>query len=190
PATNFAELRVIDLAAGGNGRPMLGVSVRDFDISRDEREIAYTSVASDGEPEIWLAPLDHHEPPHLVTRGGDGVSFGAGDELIFRSIEKTKNFLMRVRKDGTGRARVYDVPIGSRATVSADGSWAFVGFVAIPLAGGEPRQICGSSFCTAAWSPDGRFLYVDTLPESEPGRTLAFPLAKGQSLPEFPGNVT
>src|SRR5262249_32125011 len=165
PATNFAELRVIDLAAGGNGRPMLGVSVRDFDISRDEREIAYTSVASDGEPaEIWLAPLDHHEPRHLVTRGGDGVQFGAGDELIFRGIEKTTNFLMRVRKDGTGRARVSDEPHYGKPTVSPDGSWAFLGFVAIPLAGGEPRQICGSRSCEAAWSPDGRFLYLDTLP--------------------------
>jgi Tol biopolymer transport system component len=189
PATNFSELRVLDLATGRSDHALPGVSVRDFDISHDEREIAYTTEASDGISEIWLAPLDHHEPAHRVTRGGDGVSFGAGDELIFRSNEATMNFLTRVRKDGTGRARAYDAPLGGRPTVSPDGAWAFLGRTAIPLAGGKPRPICQSSFCFAAWSPDGRFLYLDTKPESEPGRTLVFPLAKGQSFPDLPAGV-
>jgi hypothetical protein len=180
---------VLDLATGRSDHALPGVSVRDFDISHDEREIAYTTEASDGISEIWLAPLDHHEPAHRVTRGGDGVSFGAGDELIFRSNEATMNFLTRVRKDGTGRARAYDAPLGGRPTVSPDGAWAFLGRTAIPLAGGKPRPICQSSFCFAAWSPDGRFLYLDTKPESEPGRTLVFPLAKGQSFPDLPAGV-
>jgi hypothetical protein len=32
-------------------------------------------------------------------------------------------------------------------------------------------------------------MYVDTKPESEPGLTLAFPLAKGQSFPDLPAGV-
>jgi len=189
PTANLTELRVIDLTTGRNDRPVPGVSVRDFDISRDEREIAYTTAASDGEWEISLTPLDHHEAPHVVVRGGDEVSFGPGDELLFRSIEKTQNFLMRVHKDGTGQARVTEVPIIQKRAVSPDGAWTLAdaspGFVAIPLAGGEPRLIC-KIYCSGFWSPDGRFLYVDTAPGSSPGRTLGFPLAQRQSLPDLP----
>jgi serine/threonine protein kinase/Tol biopolymer transport system component len=188
PATNFAELRVLDLASGRSELALPGVSVRDFDISHDDREVAYTTDASDGVSEIWLAPLDHRAAAHRVTRGGDAVSFAAGDELIFRSNEATTNFLMRIRKDGTGRARAYDAPLNSRPTVSADGLWATIGNTAIPLAGGKRRPICQNG-CTATWSPNGRLMYVDTKPESEPGRTLVFPLPKGQTFPDLPAGV-
>jgi Tol biopolymer transport system component len=199
PATDFAELRVIDLETGRNDRPVPDVSVRDFDISRDEREVAYTTKTGDGKSEIWLAPLDHSQPAHRITSDGDNVSFGAGDELIFRGFDKTQNFLMRVRKDGTGHERVSDAPILEKVAVSPDGTWALggtsdaagsglPGLVAIPLRGGQMRLIC-RAYCTGAWSPDGRFLYVDTQSVSDPGRTLAFPIASGESMPELPAGV-
>jgi eukaryotic-like serine/threonine-protein kinase len=195
PTTSVTELHVVDLATSRSDSPVRGVSVRDFDVSHDEREIAYTTLASDGELEISLAPVDHHESPHVVTRGGDQVSFAAGDELIFRGIEKTQNFLTRVRKDGTGRARVTDLPIVGKHAVSPDGAWALAqtpsvpgGLVAIPLAGGEPRPLC-KFYCGAIWSPDGRVLYVDTAPGSPPGRTLEYPIPTGKSLPDLPPGV-
>jgi hypothetical protein len=38
------------------------------------------------------------------------------------------------------------------------------------------------------WSPDGKFLYVGIQPDSltDPGKTLAIPLAAGQILPAIP----
>jgi serine/threonine protein kinase len=188
PTSNHTELRVIDLVTGRTDKPVPGVSVRDFDISRDEREIAYTTEGSNGGLEISLMPLDHHESPNIVTRDGDQVSFGPGEQLIFRSVEKTQNFLARVQKDGTGRTRVTDRPINWIVAVSPDGKWALAGgggVMAIPLAGGEPRLVC-KLYCGGTWSPDGRFFYIDTAPGSSPGRTLEYPIAPGQSLPDLP----
>jgi DNA-binding winged helix-turn-helix (wHTH) protein len=195
PTSNLTELRLIDLASGKSDRPLPGVSVRDFDISRDELEVAYTERTVTGESEIWLAPLDHGRPPLQVTSAGDEVSFGASDDLIFRGFEETHNFLTRVRKDGTGRARVMDQPILDKQAVSPDGAWALVaapaaengspGVVAIPLDRGEPRVLCGG-YCGGHWSPDGRFFYIDTEIGSTPGRTLEYPMAPGQSLPDLP----
>jgi hypothetical protein len=199
PTTSFTELRAIDLATGRSDRRLLDMSVEDFDVSRDEREIAYTTVASDGKSEIWLAPLDHHESAHLVARDGDQVSFGPNDELIFRDLDGARNFLTRVRKDGTGRARVTDVPILGKGMISPDRTWVLAGspdaaghgsalMTAIPLGQGEPRLIC-KLFCRPFWSPDGRFLYVDTAPGAPPGRTLQYPIAQGQSLPDMPADM-
>jgi hypothetical protein len=38
------------------------------------------------------------------------------------------------------------------------------------------------------WSPDGKFLYVGIQPDSltDPGKTLAIPLAAGEILPAIP----
>jgi hypothetical protein len=49
-------------------------------------------------------------------------------------------------------------------------------------------MIC-RSFCGIFWSPDGRFLYIDTAPGSLPGRTLEYPIAKGQSLRDLPAGA-
>ena len=61
--------------------------------------------------------------------------------------------------------------------------------MAIPLGQGEPRLLC-KLYCQASWSPDGRFLYVDTAPGSLPGRTLEYPIAQGQSLPDLPAGMS
>jgi Tol biopolymer transport system component len=43
PTTSFIELRAIDLGTGRTDHPLPDVSVKDFDVSHDEREIAYTT---------------------------------------------------------------------------------------------------------------------------------------------------
>ena len=45
-------------------------------ISRDEKEVAFTTMDSGGESQIWLASLDRRTPPRLIARAGDQVSFG------------------------------------------------------------------------------------------------------------------
>ena len=64
-----------------------------------------------------------------------------------------------------------------------------VGSMAIPLGQGEPRLLC-KLYCAASWSPDGRFLYVDTAPGSAPGRTLEYPIAQGRSLPDLSADMS
>ena len=50
-------------------------------------------------------------------------------------------------------------------------------------------RIC-EIYCHMAWSTDGRFLFVSVEEPSlsSAGRTLAIPVAAGETLPEFPAS--
>jgi len=63
-------------------------TVRNFDISLDEKEVAFTSTAGDGESQIWLASFDRQSAPRPIARSGDFVSFAANGELVFLQLEK------------------------------------------------------------------------------------------------------
>ena len=190
------ELRVTDLASAKVDRLLPGTSVTDYAISRDEKEVAY-STQTGGEPQIWLASLDHHAPPRMVTRNGDQVSFGSAGELIFRSLEDKHNFAARVGTDGAGRAHVSETPILGIMGTSPQGEWVAVGTTlgdgeptgetkAFATAGGAVRSICTYG-CPVEWSADGRTLYVATdTSGSTAGTTLAIPLLPGKSLPDLP----
>ena len=82
-----------------------GVSVSDYEISRDEKEVAFTTTDGNGTSQIWLAALDRRTPPRQIAQGGDQVSFGPEEDLVFRSVADN-NALIRIKKDGTGRSRV------------------------------------------------------------------------------------
>jgi Tol biopolymer transport system component len=186
-----AELRSMDLASGKTDSVLPGLSVTDYDISHDEREVAFTTTSSAGEAEIWLASLDRSTPPRLVARGGDKVSFAADRELVFRSLEEHANTLVRIKKDGSGREQITTALVLNKYGVSPDGEWAIVfspgtdkdgapETVAIPVHGGAPRRIGGPNDA-GAWSSNGRVFYL-TLDE----QTLAIPVPPGKSLPELP----
>jgi Tol biopolymer transport system component len=193
-----AELRSVDLGSGKSDTVLPGVSMTDYDISPDEKEVAFTTIESDGESTIWLASLDRRTPPRKIA-AGDEASFGPAGEVIFRSL-KENNALVRIKKDGTGRGRITTVPVEDKFAVSPDGDWVLVwspgsgekdppGTLAIPTRGGAARKICVD--CWAAWSADGRFFYVATSPSSvqttiTPAMTLAIPVPAGKSLPDLP----
>ncbi len=63
-----AELRSVDLGSGKSDSVLPGVSVTDYEISRDEKEVAFTTTDSGGESQIWLAPLDRRTPPREIAR--------------------------------------------------------------------------------------------------------------------------
>ena len=84
--TAAADLRSVDLATGKSDTLLSGQSVTAYAISRDEKEVAFTTTNADGQSQIWLAPLDRRTPPRLIVETGDQVSFGAPGELIFRSL--------------------------------------------------------------------------------------------------------
>jgi len=201
-----AELRSLDLGSGKSDTLLPGVSVIDFDISSDEKLVAFS--ANDG-PErkssIWLASLDRDSPPRQIARDGDQVSFGADGELIFRSLTEN-NALVRIRQDGTGRERIMSPPVLEKFGVSPDGQWALVfspgaggipgtpgATLAVPTRGGATREICPGGDCRAAWSADGRFFYVvNYIANSRSasvltrGKALAIPVPPGKSLPDLP----
>jgi serine/threonine protein kinase/Tol biopolymer transport system component len=193
-----AELRSVELGSGKSDAVLPGVSITDYDISPDEKEVAFTTTDSNGESTIWLASLDRRTPPRKIA-DGDEVSFGADGELIFRSLSEN-NTLVRIRKDETGRSPITTVPVLDKFGVSPDGAWVLVwspgsgekappGIFAVPTQGGAARKICAE--CWAMWSTDGRFFYLASQRTSSPstnatGTTLVIPVPAGKSLPDLP----
>jgi Tol biopolymer transport system component len=190
-----AELRAVDLGSGKTDSVLPGVSVAAYDISLDEKEVAFTTIDGGGESQIWLASLDRRTPPRRIARGADQVSFGADGDLVFRSLGEKSDVLVRIKKDGNGREPLATVPILEKGSVSPDGEWVTVfnagGLFSVPLHAGATRKICDAP-CRAEWSSDGRFFYVhvdrrDTTLAS-PGETLAIPVPSGKSLPDLPAS--
>jgi serine/threonine protein kinase len=197
-----ADLRSVDLATGKSDTLLSGQSVTAFVMSRDEKEVAFTTTNADGQSQIWLAPLDRRTSPLLIVEAGDQVSFGAPGELIFRSLAKG-NALARIKTDGSGFERVPTVSILEKRDVSPDGEWVIIHTpstgdrpvvedVAVPLRGGVPKKICEA--CITGWSQDGRFFYVAgdvKTSTSSARRAFAIPVPAGQALPDFPaGGIT
>jgi len=183
-----AELRSLDPKSGTSESVLSGVSVRDYEISRDEKEVAFTTTDGNGTSQIWLAPLDRRTPPRQIVQGGDQVSFGPEEDLVFRSVAEN-NALIRIKKDGTGRSRVTGDTVIGKFGLSPDGKWVAAsptggGTFAIPVHGGAPVKICALR-CRPTWSSDGGFFYVSG-PGTGTGKTLVFAVQSGRSLPDLP----
>ena len=180
-----ADLRSVDLASGKSDTVLSGQSVTNYVISRDEKDVAFTTMDGGGASQIWLAPLDRRTSPRLIASAGDQVSFGAAGELIFRSLGEN-NALVRIKTDGTGRERIPTVSVLAKGDVSPDGEWviirapgtgkdAVLATLAVPIHGGVPKIIC--YICSATWSTDGKFFYVGsdrTLPRPPQERRSRF----------------
>jgi hypothetical protein len=203
--SSSSELRSVDLASGKTDSPLPGVSVTDYDISSDDKEVAFTTTDSSGKPRIGLASLDRRTPPRQIAPAGDQVSFAGDGHLIFRSLEEKTNLLIRIQKDGGGREQITTVPVLDKGGVSPDGEWVLVGSpgagadaipatLAVPIRGNAPaRKICAPT-CQAGWSSDGKFFYVSLDPSAAaispgtPGKVLAIPVPAGKALPELPAS--
>jgi serine/threonine protein kinase len=184
------ELRRMDLSSGRTERLITDRPVTQFNLSPDEREVGFTTMTPAGAPEIWLASIDRSTPPRRMSESADQVAF-AGPDLVFRSLENTRNFVVRIGKDGRGRRRVTDTPILGRLHLSPDGKWATAGAegglqsttpgtLAISLDSGTTRLLCGG--CEALWGPDGKWLYA--IPIVGGAGRIAVPLGTSQEPPE------
>jgi Tol biopolymer transport system component len=192
------ELYTVNIASGKADRLFPGVVVKDFDISRDDLEVVYSTIEK-GEKQIWIAPLDHRSSPRLVTRSGDHVSFGANGEVVFRQLDERVNYLARVNTDGSGRQRISPIAVIDKQVVSPDGEWVVAAtaeegkdasrhVLAIPIHGGVAQTICQER-CLARWSADGRMFYLDIVTGAMRGKTVAIPVPAGRTLPVVPDAV-
>jgi hypothetical protein len=185
----------VDLRSGKTETVLPGVSVSDYDLSRDEKEIVYTTKEGDKDSRISLTSLDRRTPPRQIATAGDQVSFGAEGDIFFRLFEQSTNTLARIKQDGSGWHKVGTVSIVNKYAVSPDGEWVIVhsananegaATLAVPVDGGPPRRICIQN-CPAAWSSDGRFFYVARgASATAPARTLALPVPAGKTFPDLP----
>jgi sugar lactone lactonase YvrE len=194
----ISTLRILDVASGRTETVLANARIIDYDISRDDTEVAYTTRDDTGESQVWHSSVDRRTAPRLIARNADQVSFGATRDLIFRSLEGPANTLVRATVDGSAPPQRLDTPpVHDKGDVSPDGQWVIVlspgaahessSALAVSLNGGAARAVC-KAYCWTAWSPDGRFLYVPVGAGalSVPSSTLVFPLVEGESLPELP----
>lgn len=187
------SLAKLDIASGRQEPMLTGFAVDGYDISHDERHVVFTTT-NDGVSEIWIAPLDRHEPPRRLVRGGDEAAFDREGRVYFRRLGESTNHLHRVGADGGRDERLIDAPILEFDAVSPDGEWAIVdrpiagaaaGSYLTPLRGGTPRVIT-NGWWPSRWSIDGKMLYLEVGEADNPqrhGRTAVLPVgADGLSV--------
>ena len=192
----IVELMMVDIASGRTDRLLPDHSVLDYDISRDERQVVFTTTGSDGAREVWMSWLDRRSAPRQIARQADQAVFADAGRIIFRSLEGHVNFIDRVSADGKTRQRVTTVPVVELRDVSPDGHWVvalsargdnLTPTVAIPVDGGSAGLICDES-CRTAWSPDGKrfFVWKGFFAGRRP--LVIAPIPAGRTFPEFPSD--
>lgn len=190
------ELWGFDLRAEKSGRLVSGFPIIGYDIADDGSEAVFAVKPVQGKSQIWLASLDRHSSPVLLASDGeDSPYFGPDGQILFRMSDGKANYLFRMNRDGSSRAKVVPHPILNLMSVSPDRLWiaamaavddaqAKAAEIAIPTQGGAAKRIC-SGYCIAQWAPDGSYFYV-TIETGQPGKTVAIPVPPGRTLPELP----
>ena len=164
----------------------------DYDVSNDGKEVVFSTQPSGKASQLWLAHLDGSSPPKLIASTGERrPHFGPDGNVVFQFTDGKVNYIGQIRKDGSDRSKVVPYPIFDLYTISADRHWLIADVpngnattMAIPIEGGSARRVCNGS-CPVAWAPDGRFLYVGIVPDSQTtrGKTLAIPIPPGEASP-------
>ena len=200
-----AELWRTDLASGKSEVVVPSVSMSQYDISPDEKDVVFSRQSTGQPSELWISALDRSAPPHRISANGESSPyFGPHGEVLFLLTEGKAFYLGAMQRDGTGRRKAFPDQIVEINGISADRRYIEVGGIlpgppslasrpelAVPLDGGVPRPIC---YCLGriAWSPNGRYLYVQIAPATsagDPGKTAAIPVPPGQTLPRLPENA-
>jgi Tol biopolymer transport system component len=193
-----SELWRMDLKSGKSEALLPGITMAEYDLSTDLKEVVFSTRPDGRTSELWLAPLDRSaQPKRIAAAGAASPQFGPDDQVLFQWTQGTSYYLARIKKDGSSLEKVTPQPVGNVWGISPDRRWV-VGYVmppenvqvssmAIPVTGDVPRRICETT-CPVAWAPDGRFLYVGIVPKSltSAGTTLAIPVPAGEALPKLP----
>ncbi|MGH9861878.1 MAG: TolB family protein, partial [Candidatus Acidiferrales bacterium] len=190
------ELWVADLESGRNERVLPGFLMTNYDISPDDKWVAFTALDAQGRSQLWRAPLDLRYPPQEVPSSvAKYPIFAPSGELFFQDSEGNQNFIYRPKKDSTEREKVVSDPIIFLAGASPDGKWVLahvevpgeqtgIPLVAFPLAGGPRMRICDD--CIVRWSRDGAFLYISSRLMGREGETFVLRVQPGKPFPALP----
>jgi Tol biopolymer transport system component len=79
-----SELWRRDLQSGKNEAALSGMSIAEYDISNDGKEVVFSTQPRGKASQLWLAHLDGSSPPTLVTSTGERTPhFGPHAQIIF-----------------------------------------------------------------------------------------------------------
>jgi len=183
-----------DLESGKTEAILPGMSMLAYDVSNDGKEVVFSTQPPGKASQLWLAPLDGSSAPRQLSSTGEGAPhFDPDGQVLFQFSDGKANYVGRINKDGSGRSKLLADPVLALLGISPDRRWLITdssaAILAISIRGGSPRRIC-MGWCSAAWAPDGKFLYIGLPPNSGlPGaKTLAIPVAAGEMLPRLPSS--
>lgn len=197
------ELWRADVDSGGSEVVVPGVSMREYDISDDEKEVVFTTGTTGQQTQLWLAPLDRSASPRRIGATGEvQPHFGPDGQLLFRLTDGNSFYLARMGRDGSGRTKIFPSPILEIFGMSRDRRFVLMGIpaatpsggenVAFPLEGGLARMLWLCEFgCKPTWSPDWRHFYLEVAPPSQKnptGKTLVIPVPQGKTFPPWPAS--
>ncbi len=202
PSSDPSELWVADVDSGRSQPFLPGVLVAGkpglaYDISSDGQQVLMARLNEHGKREVWLAPLDHHAPPHQVPNlDGDIPIREVKGEIFFRKLEGAVTFIYRVNEDGTGLRKAVEQPVVSIIGLSPDGQWLLARpgllnpVTAYPIGGGAPVQNMPANVAFVEWSPDSRSILITVSTrntvQSFAGHTYMVPLRAGHMFPDAP----
>ena len=109
------ELTMVDIASGRTDRLLPDFSVLDYDISRDERQVVFTTTGSGGERQVWMASLDRRSAPREIARQGDQAAFvDSGQDRL--PVARGARELHQPDQRGWQGARARDEPADRRTS--------------------------------------------------------------------------
>jgi len=181
------ELWTSDLE--GHAQPVLpGVSIdtgfgMGYSISPDGKSVVYVHATpqTNGEHRnrLWIARTDNRISPQEIKSDVDESEpvFTNEGIIYFRVAEGGKNYLYRMRSDGTGREHALPGSIIEVSDVSRDGAWAAAmveghgadapAMTTLFSLRDRQQRIPLCSYCVVTWSRDGKQMYFATSKRTE-----------------------
>ena len=192
----------IDMESGERQRLLPDFLMQTYDISTDGTRVVFIAADDTTRSPLWVARLDGRTPPRRLVRNDALMAFyGAGGDVVFAARERDRNFVYRIKEDGTELRTI--VQASNLASVSPDGRWMAVWVSAAgdelsnalrvySVSGASPTLVCAKCGAppslergpwppSVSWSPDGRFVYLE--PYESP---YAVPVRPGEALPPMP----
>jgi DNA-binding winged helix-turn-helix (wHTH) protein/Tol biopolymer transport system component len=191
------ELWATDVGTGKNRAIIQTFSIESYDVSADGTAVVFGTEPVDGRTEIWIAAADNSTPPVKVSSSGADIPYwGPDGDLLFRKTENNRNYLFRMKRDGSGQRRVSEQAINQVSSVSPDRRWvtapapaegSTTAVVAISTEDGSARKIC-FGICMATWSRNMNYFYfrIEDNSDAYRGKVIAIPIPPGAQFPDLP----
>jgi eukaryotic-like serine/threonine-protein kinase len=196
------ELWAEDLSSGSAERLVPGMSIaHSYDVAPDGTHIAFDSDDAKGNSRIWIASLDHRQPPRRLESESPETYpvFGPKGSLYFQRQEGDTSYLYRRDLDTGDTLRLMPSPIVRLHTVSPDGKWIVLempvtgdnstrGIVAYRTDTGVMQRIC-HNLCIVRWTQDGKYVHIALVGNGDSSsdfKTFIVPLRTGESFPDLP----
>ncbi|HEY1732104.1 MAG TPA: protein kinase [Terriglobales bacterium] len=194
--THKNELWRQDLKTGQQEKLLPGYSMDTYSVARDAKRVAFAVKDQSGGSTVWVAPLDRSSSPVKLSSGtnDDSPFFLSDGDIVIRTGEGKKNFLYRMKTDGSGRQKIAEDSVFDLLSVSPDGRWVIATSApadpkeafatrAIPVDGGAPVPLC-QGYCAMTWDRAEKFVYLYF--SSIHDGTYILPMNHDTELPRIP----